>query len=357
MKVGSGRVRAASVIVWCCVLLVVAAIVLLALMEKPEEETPDAEEKPVAVRTMRIEARRLPDVLVVPGRLEPVSDVVVAAEKGGRIVDANLEKGDSVTEGDIIAKIDDRLWQATLNQAEIELREAVKERKRWEALKSSGAVSTSEFERIQTRLDLAEVALEQAKVHLSQCSFRCPVQGVVEDRYVDVGEYVAEGQPVGRVVDASTLKLVSDIPEKDVLAISQGDSIPFTVASLPGGAFTGKVSFVASTGSPGSNSYKTELIVLAESGRLKPGMIAELSATRRIREDAIVVPLVAVVPKKGEHIVFVSNGSRAEARSVNLETIIGREAVLSEGVEVGDKMVVEGQRTLHDGALITDMDE
>ncbi|MDP6849082.1 MAG: efflux RND transporter periplasmic adaptor subunit, partial [Kiritimatiellia bacterium] len=324
---------------------------------KPSEHTAIADEKPVAIRTMVLEGRSLPDVLVLPGRLDPFADVVIAAEKGGRVVETAFDKGDRVKKGDTIVRIDDRLWQAELKRAEIELREALKEKGRWEALKSSGAVSASDFDSIQTRLDLSKISLEQAKVHVSQCNFASPVSGVLEDRYVDVGEYVSEGQAMCRVVDASSLKLLADIPEKDVMALEQGDSVPFTIASLPGLSFTGNVSFVASTASRESNCYRTEMIVDDASRRLKPGMIAELSVTRRIREDTIVVPLVSVVPKRGEHIVFVVNGERAEARMVNLEAIIGREAVLSTGLKPGDKVVVEGQRALHDGALIVVMQE
>lgn len=357
MKADTVRKGAASILLWCCVLFVVAGIILLALLKKPEEKTEVAAEKAVAIRTMVLEARTLPDLLVLPGRLDPFADVIISAEKPGKVVDAGFDDGDSIEKGDAFVSIDDRLWQTAFQRAEIELREAVKEKARWDALKSSGAVSVSDFDSIQARLDLAKVALDQAGVHVSQCRFSSPVRGIVEDCYVDVGEYVSEGQAVGRVVDASRLKLLADIPEKDVMALKLGDNVPFTVASLPGSSFTGEVSFVASTGSRDSNSYRTEMIVRDDPSHLKPGMIAELSITRRIREDAIVVPLVSVVPKKGEHIVFVVGGERAEARRVSIEAIVGREAVLSKGLSQGDNVVIEGQRTLHDGALILVMEE
>ena len=243
-------------------------------------------------------------------------------------------------------------WKETLRQAEIENREAGKELARWEELQKAGAVSTSEFDRIRTRKDMAEVALEQARVAVSQCEVRSPIDGLVDDRNAEVGEYATEGMPVFTVIDISRVKLAFDVPERDATAVKTGDRVPFRVAALSSETFTGEVTFVSSLAGRDSNSFRVECVTDNADGRLKAGMIADVALVRRMREDAIVVPLRTVIPKRGEYVVFVVENGKAAQRLVKVDFMTDRDAVIAAGLEAGDAVVVEGSRTLVDGIAV-----
>jgi membrane fusion protein (multidrug efflux system) len=179
----------------------------------------------------------------------------------------------------------------------------------------------------------------------------------VNDRQVEPGEYIHSGTPVFKVVNIDRLKLVLDIPERDITAISDGKHIPFTVNALPGQTFTGTVRFVAVLAARQSNAFRVEAHVENPDHILLPGMIARADVIRGVLTDSMVVPLSAIVPKKGDHVVFINDAGHALRRVVHIHRITGSNAILSSGLSQGDALIVQGHRSLVDGAPVRAVNE
>ena len=346
------KITAAGMILWLVLVLIVVAIVLLIVLKPPPEAVPEPKEKPVPVTVLEVQPRALPDRIVIPGRVAPVADAVLAAERGGRIVALGADKGDCVSAGQVLMRMDSRLADAMLKQALIEVEDARRDETRYTELNETGAVAASEFDAVRKRGEVAAVVLEQAEVQVSQCVVKSPLDGVVNDRFVEVGEYAMEGGPVFHVVSVDPVKVVVNIPERDVAAVRVGDALGFEVAAVPGTVFTGRVEFAAAAAGPGANAFPVEVVTPNPEQALRPGMIAEVSLVRGIREHALVLPLSAVIASKGEELVFVQEGDRAVSRMVRVDTIIGHEAVITAGLAPGDHVVIEGHRALQDGMLV-----
>jgi membrane fusion protein (multidrug efflux system) len=331
------------------IVVMIGVMVLQKIRGKPSEDT---KERPAAITVMNIHARDIEDSVVLPGRIEPLHSVSLAAEKGGRVVELAVDKGSIVEEGQVLLRVDARKWNDYLEQARIQSREAEKDYLRFEELKKTGAVSDADFDSITRRRDLAALALDEAEVNVSQCDVVSPIPGIVDERHIDLGEFANEGQRVIDVVNIDNVKVVVDVPERDVLSLKQGDEVAFDVLAYPDRVFTGKASFVSVAARHGSNSYRAEILAENEDGALKGGMIATATIIRGVMDDAIVVPLNAVVPQKGDSVVFVVKGERVERRVVRIDRIIGEEAVLASGLSADESIVIEGQRSLHDGATV-----
>lgn len=354
MNTRSGKTLVASLVLWGLVLLtmMMIAAMIAVLASRPEEALPEASEKPVAVRTMVVEERELPLAARLPGRVESWVDAVLSAEKGGRVVEVAFEKGDMVRKGDVLLRIDARAEEAVLRRAGIEKREAGRALERWKDLRAAGAVADSDFDRIKQRSDMADVAVEEAKVFVSKSVLSSPMAGTVEDRMVEVGEFVHEGGPLFRVVNIDRVKVAVDVPERDAVGVLPGRDVVFHVLSLAERSFTGTVCFVSSAARVGDNSFRTEIAVANRTHDLKPGMIAEVLLVRDVSADVIAVPLAAVVPQKGEHVVFAVSEGLASRRVVRLDEMAGSYAVISSGIRAGDEIVIEGHRTLQDGMAV-----
>ena len=305
---------------------------------------------PVRVRV--VEARDITDTVVLPGRIEPFANIRLSAEKAGRVVELLADKGEAVKAKQVLLKVNDSMWRNTLARAELVSRDAERDYRRWEQLKKTGSVADSDFDAVARAKDLARVALDQARTDVSNCLIRTPVPGVVDDRYVDVGEYVHEGGPVLKVVDIDRVKLILDVPERDVLNVKVGQEVSFSLSALPGREFAGKVTFVSSAADASSNSFRAEVTTVNNDHAMKGGMIAEAPLARGTRKGVIVLPIAAVMPRKGEHVVFVVESGRAVRRVVIVEPISGHEAVVSSGLESGETVVVEGHRSLQDGLSV-----
>lgn len=341
-----------KIILWVVLALVVMGIVILAILkpDTPEPETPP--EKSIAVRTMVIESQSVPVGIKVHARVEPLVDAVLSAEKAGRIVEIAAEKGDAVKAGQVLMRLDDRTWKAALEQTEIENRQLTTDLKRWQEMEKSGAVSTKESDDIRLRKEASDIAVRQAEIGFSQCSVKSPVSGLVADRMVEVGEYANEGQPVFIVVDTSKVKVRFDIPERSIMSVRPGTEMSFTGPALGDRTMTGMVSFVSPVAGRENNAFPAELMVENADGTLKPGMVVSVDLPLGMMDNAVVVPMAAVIPKKGEHVVFAVEDSRAVRRLVKLDRIVDDRVILSDGLYPGDLLVIEGHRTLSDGVLL-----
>ena len=344
---------AGSVVLWASLVLIVVTIIVMSKAKPPEESVEAVEEKAVLVRTLAVEPRAIDDMVVLPGRVEADQSTKLAAEKNGRIVELTVDRGDKVKAGQVLVRIDGRHWKVYGKQAAIELADAERDLVRWEKLMGEGAVSSSEYESIKRRRDLAEVAVEEAAVHVSQCDTVSPIDGVVDARFVEMGEYMVEGQPICAIVNRDQLNVVVNVPEKDIGAVKQDMRLTMRSDALPGQELVGRVDFIAQAGDPTANTFAVELAVQNPPPVLRPGMVVDVDLLRGVRRDAIVVPLAAVIPKRGDHVVFVVKDELAVLRVVRIDEIIGREVVLATGLQAGEQLVVSGHRTLQDGVPVT----
>lgn len=353
-----GGRRTVGILLWILAVATLAAIVLIALfVPRPAEPEIDAPIRSEAVRTLPATDRGVSDYLELPGRIEPVMSAVLAAEKPGRIVGLSADRGDRVSAGQVLVRLDGEAWAARLRLAEIELREAIRDLNRTKDLMKSGALPQSAMDAAQARMDLAEASLADARVQVRQCDVIAPANGVVVDRMVEVGEHAMEGQPVMRIVDIETVKAVFDLPERAVGDLAPGGRVRISVDGLGGATSTAEVSFVSADADPRSNTYRVEARMPNPDLRLRGGMIVRVGVEREAPPGLVAVPLAAVIPRRGEHSVYIAVDGHAEHRTVTLDRIVGEMAVLSAGVAAGEPVIIEGHRNLADGANITVLDD
>jgi membrane fusion protein (multidrug efflux system) len=356
-KERAAGVTAVSVVLWLVVVLAVVLVVVLAILKPEKEEIVVPLAKAVPVRVLAVQARTVSDTVTLPGQVAADSSARLAAEKPGRVVELAADKGDTVRKGQVLLRLDDRQWKVLQRQARTELETAERDLARWEQMKAGGSVADSEYDAIRQRRDLAAASAEAAAVHVDQCTLASPMDGVVDARLVEVGEYVNDGQGVFQVLDLTPLKVQVSLPEKDTAVVRVGDDQRITSPSLPGVAWTGIVHFVAQEASPGTFSYPSELIIKEAATGLRPGMIVDVHVERAVREGVVAVPLAALIPRRGEHVVYVVQSGIAVRRVVALDSIIGEEAVLGGGLKPGELLVIEGHRGLQDGVAVQVVDD
>ncbi|MBU1909127.1 MAG: efflux RND transporter periplasmic adaptor subunit [Verrucomicrobia bacterium] len=352
MNTAALRSRTGSLLIWGVLLLIVLLIIVFGILGKPAEKKVEEVEKAYPVRVEVVELRTIPDEIPLPGLVMPLKEAELSAEKAGRVVELKVDQGARVTKGEVLLRLDGRAWEAQLRRAEVESRDAERDLKRYKELEKTGAVSASDFEAIERRRDMANITRDEAQVFLSQCEVRAPFDGTVNERLVEVGDYAGEGRALLRLIQTDRVKVGLDVPEQDITAVKPGDSLIYTLSALPDRVFTGEVTFVSGRAARESNSFHVDLENDNPDGALRAGMITQVALVRRIRKDVVVVPLAAVVPRKGEHMVFIVENDRAVRRRVIIEALVGSQAVLSGGLAAGDSLVVEGHRGLQDGIRV-----
>lgn len=335
----------------------VGGATLLAVLPKTPEAVAPVPAKSVPVAVQPVVVQDVPETVVYPGRIEAVETVRLAVERPGVVVALGAGKGDRVVQGQLLLALDSRAQSNLLARAQVELQQAENDLRRMEELRKTGSVPVRDVETAEARRDMARIAASEAALEREKCELRSPLRGVVEERRVETGEYVAPGQPVFEIVDASRVFLVVHVPERDVYAVRTGQPIAFQVDALPDRSFTGQVTRVASVADPQSNTFRVEIAADNSGGTLKPGALARAALNRRVLAQAVCVPLRALVPVKGQHIAFLVEQGHAVRRVVRIAAVMGTVAIVQEGLQPGDRVITEGHRTVADGSAVREVGE
>ncbi len=339
-------------VMWLLIGIMLILILISMRLRRQVADIPPPPEPVIPVEVMTLSGRARNDDLLLPGRIEPALRAKLPVDKPGRVTRIHVDRGAAVTNGQLLLEIDDRVWQAMLDAAEIEWREASDEVSRWNELDQAGAVSQSDLDRIRNRLDRAGVALREARAHLSQCRIFSPADGIINERFIEEGEHAPEGKTLFELVVDDPVKLLLEVPEKQINHLHQGQIIEFLVEASPATSLTATITFMATAARPENNAFKVEATSANPSGALKPGMIAGVRIPRITDGISLAVPLDAVIARRGEHMVFIVEDGRAARRLVRLGKIHGAEAMIDAGLAEGDIVIIKGNRDLIDGARV-----
>jgi len=306
----------------------------------------------VPVKIVPVAHGRISDHIEYSATVEAEETVDVYAQTSGLIKQVLAEEGDRVKAGQVLVKlVDDDL---TLAEADAELTylKVASQFRRTEEMYSRQLLSKEDYERQRFDMDQARIRWERAKLAVEHTSVRAPVDGVVAERKVKLGDRIGPANKLYALVNMHSLIARVHVPGRDMRSISVGQPAMVTTDFLPDEKFTGRILRISPVVDPGSGTFKVTLELMGENGRLRPGMFVNAHIVTATHERAVLVPKRAVVYDDGMPHVFVVEDSTVKKvqllkgfeDSDNLE-------VLS-GVKHGDQIVVVGQNGLKDQAKV-----
>ncbi|MGB1656235.1 MAG: efflux RND transporter periplasmic adaptor subunit [Longimicrobiales bacterium] len=281
-------------------------------------------------------------------------DVMIEAEESGRIVRLFADRGDRIERGGAIAKIDDAILGAQVDQARAAAELAQQTWARRKRLFEEERVG-SEIAYLEARAAAQQTAatLSGLEERLARTVVRAPFAGILDERHVDVGAMVGPGKTVGRMVDLSPIKIFAGVPERYAPDVSVGAAAALRFEALGDETFTSLIRYVGATINPRSRTFPIEVELSNESGAIKPEMVANMSITRQEVQEAIVVPQDALIRVEAGYVAFVvveRDGIEvAEVRDVVLGPTRRNLVVVEEGLTVGERLIVVGQKSVADG--------
>lgn len=322
-------------------------------------DTGEANETEGFTRVINVEVAELgssdfQENIRLTGTVEAHRDVMVGAEEGGTVVQVFREKGVRVQAGQAIAKIDDRILTAQVQQARAQAALARETWQRRQRLYEQDQVG-SELAYLEAKYmaEQAEASLAALEQRLANTVIRAPISGILDDRMVEVGTMVSPGAATARVIDLDPVKITAGVPERYALDVRPGAAASVTFDVLPGEEFTGTISYVGAAVDPRSRTFAVELTLLNENGMIKPEMAANVSVVRGVVTEAVVVPQEALIRVEDGYVAYVveSDGGQDVARTRRVEPGPSQrnQVVIREGLQPGDKLIVVGQQQVEDG--------
>ena len=215
----------------------------------------------------------------------------IAPQSGGRIQKINVEVGDFVSAGQILAEMD----RVQLDQAALRLKNDETELARVKQLMDEGGVSQSDYEALELAFKVSRSSYDNL---LENTILRAPVSGVVSARNYDRGDLYAMAQPIYTVQQITPVKLLVPISETDYTHVKRGDKVSLTVDAIPGKTFTGSIVRLYPTIDAATHTFNAEVRVPNTNRELRPGMYARVTVDYGAH-DSIVVPDAAVIKQQG----------------------------------------------------------
>lgn len=377
---------------WIIIILVLAGLgaigLLIAKRAGKVQEAREEQKKPIVLppTPVTVEAAKPHDfinVIEVSGEVRAKRTVNVFAKVGGRIEELTIGLGDKVTQGQLLAKVEDndlgwrekqglageRAASAMVKQAAAQVDVIRTEYERSKKLFEDKVLPEADFTRVAGQLRAAQAALgaAQAQVDVARAgsglakearswtSIESPIDGVVTRKYADLGGTVGgqPPQPVFELQDQSSLEIRVDVPALALDAVKIGTIVEFEVEERPGKRFVAAVAAVGKSLDPQTRRIRVELSVdgaLVEEGVL-PSMLATVIIKTGERKGLLAVSKAAIVTLAEGPVVFVVKDGKAK-RVVPDVAGADRTHVPVPDLAVGDQVVVAGQDSLRDGTEV-----
>lgn len=316
--------------------------------EDSDEETP-----PVPVETSAPTRGDVYAMYTGTAPIEAFAEADVIAKVGGEIRQLLVEEGDEVKKGQVLARLDGERLKLELNESEAKLRKLQRDYERNVDLQAKGLISDGDFEKIKYEMEALEAAFNLASLELDYTQIRAPIDGVIAERYVKIGNTISEGEALFRVTSLDPLVAYLHVPEREYRNITAGQPVGIEIDALRGETIIAAVSRVSPIVDPQTGTFKITVEISDEKRRMKPGMFGRLSVIYDVHENALQIPRSALVENEGASSVFVVDGDRAIRRAV--ETGYGNQGKVEivSGLQEGDQVVTVGHASLKQDSRVT----
>jgi membrane fusion protein (multidrug efflux system) len=229
----------------------------------------------------------------------------VVAKTAGVLKKLYVEEGMTVKAGQLLAELDDADTRTKALQAEAQMHKSEATYAHAAAAIPKQLIPQFEYEQDKYDLQAQRAAYEGAKLQLSYTRILAPVDGVISERAVKVGNMVQINQKVFHIVGMDPLQAVLNVPERQLGILKTGQAVQLEVDALPGKQFTGDILRIAPVVDATSGTFRVTCEFHDKTGELKPGMFSRIDIVYDHRNDALTVPRSALVEEDGETAVFV----------------------------------------------------
>ena len=261
-----------------------------------------------------------------------------------------------VVSGQILARLDGDRLRLEAAESEAELQKLQREYARNLDLKEKSLISEGDFEKIQYEMEALEAAYNLAELELSYTEIRAPINGVISERFIKIGNTIDVNTPAFQVTSLEPLVSYLHVPEREYRRLAAGQEASIEVDALPGIDFIGDVARVSPVVDPATGTFKLTIEVTDPSRRLKPGMFGRISIVSDMRANAMQIPRNAIVDDAGTSAIFVVADSTVERRTIRTGYSDGGYVEVLEGLDDGEPFVVVGQAGLKDGTRVAVID-
>ena len=285
--------------------------------------------------------------------IEAFAEAAVIAKVAGEVREILVEEGDDVRSGQVLARLDGDRLRLEVSQSEANLRKAQRDYQRNVDLKERGLISAGDFEKIKYEKDALEASHNLTRLEYSYTEVKAPIDGVISERVVKVGNTIDVNAVTFHVVSLEPLISYLHVPEREYRRIARGQAAVIEVDALQGSEFQGVVDRISPVVDPETGTFKITVEVSDPTRRLKPGMFGRINIVYDMHAQALQIPRSAIIDESEGSFVFIVEDEKAARRPISTGYANNGHIEILEGLIGSEKIVIVGQAGLKDGSKVS----
>ncbi len=338
------------------IIIITAAVVFSGCGKKTPEQAGNAQSQKVpVVRTEIAITGTISRTLELTGSAAATKVAKMGSPAEGPITDCQVREGDNVSAGQVLLTIGrKKAADAFVQAAQDSLAREQEELKRVIKLVESGAIPAEDLETANLKVSRAKAELSKALESVDDYQIRAPWDGMVAKVFVTDGYYVAPRESLVEIYDPASTVIEFAIPESQSAVVRKGMTVEAELDAYPGQKLKGEITRIYPELNRQTRTRTAEAVIIYNNGiSLLPGMFARLRLVLETAENAILIPDKAIILNTmNEPVAFVIVEEKAQARKLKLGLEKNLMVQVLEGIKPGDKVVVEGNEKLKNGAAV-----
>jgi len=339
-----------------------AASLLLSACGK--EEVVEEIEVVRPVKIMTVQSGQITSNISLPGKVRAAKRSELSFKVSGPLVSLPIEEGQEVKKGDLIAQIQKRDFQTSLDEAKARNLEAEKQFRRYKELYAKKQVSRADYDTYRAARDVARAQLEDASNKLLDTSLKAPFDGVISKRFVENFQKVQAKEAIANLQDTTRIEILIDVPEllmANMKKVEEQLIVHGRFESIPGKEYELTLKEYSTQADPSTQTYRVVLLMdQPAEAKILPGMTATVSSKTLsgvdLTKPTIIIPAIAVMDAPGDkpfvwlldtdkstvHKTMVSIGPLKGTADISIET----------GLTGGETIIVAGLTQLEEGQKV-----
>ncbi len=315
-----------------------------------ETDTEEDEEIPVPVEVAEIMAGDIASYISATANLVAEDQVKVLSEAEGRVERLNVEEGDLVKKGQVLAVLVQD--EARIAKSKVELKSSNTSAALLRAQDSfeQGLISSEAFDKLKMDHEIAMQEVAEAEWRLAKTVIRAPFTSRITERFITLGQHLRPGDELFTVADYDPLVARIYLPERDVYELEEGREVRITPAAGTELSFTGRIRQIAPVVDTATGTVKVTVEAVNAPAGVRPGAFVAIDIVRERHAGALLLPRESVIRELRTAHVFITEDNVAVKRPVTLGIEEGELVEVLTGVAEGDAVVTAGQGGLDDGS-------
>lgn len=336
-----------------CVAMVFVSLLMAGCHSGQEKQNTTADSQ-VKVKTMQVSASAAGNGKHYSGTVEESNETALSFPVMGTVREIQVHPGERVSRGQLIATIDPASMQSAYEAARAALDQAEDAYQRMKELYDKGSLAEIKWIEVQSKLQQAKAMEEISKKNLDDTKLLAPYGGVISEKLVEVGQNVAPGIPVARLVAVNQLKVKISVPESEIAQITLKTPVRVQVPAMDEQWMEGTVCEKGIVANSLSRSYEVKIALAdSRSGNLMPGMVADVVMDDAAAARTFVIP--AYIVQLDEHnntFVWLCKDGKARKQVVTVGNYMPDGVIILTGLNEGDEIITEGRQKVCEGTPV-----